>query len=144
MEFSKSLEIQLSAAAEQFKSLRGELLGEAGSGVVDCKMPLSIAEYGSIGQNDEGKWSIINNLAAEVDEQAGLKWAAELASLLEKTPLRNFRLQATGSANEPQMERISWAVLTADGKMAGLEVAIIRAFWPEENGWAIDIEIVRE
>lgn len=144
IEFSKSLEIQLSAAADQFKSLRGELLGEVGSGVVDCKMPLNIAEFGSIGQNDEGKWVLVNNLAAEMDEQTALRWAAELASLLEKTGLQNFRLQPAGSTNEGQMERISWVVLAADGKLAGLEVAIVRAFWPDENGWAIDVEIMRE
>lgn len=141
--FFEVLENQIEAATDNFQKLRGTLMGEPGSGVIGCKTPLNLAEMATISQDDAAKWQLCNYLAAGLDEAGSIEYLRQLVEILTKNPLKNHFFQPAGKTNEDGFEETIFEILSKKGKLTDTQLVIVRGFYEDEGGWAIDLNIVK-
>ncbi len=142
--FFQTLEKQLAEVKNQFKKLRGGLVGEAGSGMVECKEPLAFSIYSSIFQDEENAWTVSNTMAEGVAEEGMKKWLADFSAGLAGRKIGPFEIGPTARLDPPedifpasQTERFQNFTVTRDKTPVGI-VGVYGAFLGEKEGWAVD------
>jgi hypothetical protein len=57
--------------------------------------------------------------------------------------LKNVKLQPSGKENEVGYFRTNYEILNKKGQKMDVQLAIVRAYFEEEQNWTVDLEVVK-